>query len=272
MQDNLPHDVLRYNLRTLEPYQGYVAIDENRDFHSFYTKVTDPLISSYIDLRKKMAHPPPLPRILQSSSALRNFYSALPFAPNLSQPEYIPTCLISLLRTLRTHFPRHRLLLSDFSSLPDTIPGFNAPVVQTRYRGITVPCDTLLVSHGWFDIFFPTNFERLRDIYEHTISEFRHIETAGPTHPAFPSRTSPLTTSSTSLSLGEDFFWSYKPSNRRRPLDGVASASGLPVGERKSNVFTHGEFLEAYADLSNTRLRNGENPMLDFYRNVKFLF
>jgi hypothetical protein len=230
------------------------------------------LISSFIDLRKKIAHPPPLPRILRSSSALRKFCSALPFSPNLSKPEYIPTCLVSLLRTLRNHFPRHRLLLSDFSSLPDTIPGVNAPVVQTRYRGITVPCDTLLVSQGWFDIFFPTDFERLRDMYEHTISEYRRIETAGSTHAAFPSRTSPLTTSSTSLSLGDDFFSSHKSSNRRRPLDGVASASGLPVGERKSNVFTHAEFLETYADLSNTRVRNGENPMLDFYRNVKFLF
>jgi len=60
--------------------------------------------------------------------------------------------------------------------------------------------------------------------------------------------------------------------NRRSPLDGVASASGLPVGERKSSVFTHAEFMETYADLAATRLRNGENPMVDYYKNVKFLF
>ncbi|KAF9446209.1 hypothetical protein P691DRAFT_674095, partial [Macrolepiota fuliginosa MF-IS2] len=48
---------------------------------------------------------------------------------------------------------------------------------------------------------------------------------------------------------------------------------GLPVGERKSsNVFTHAEFTETYADLNQTTLHNGENLMFDFYKNVKFLF
>jgi len=89
---------------------------------------------------------------------------------------------------------------------------------------------------------------------------------------AVPSRSSPLVSSTSSLSLGNNFFSGSYPTNRRVPIDGVASASGLPVGERKSNVFTHAEFLETYADLSKTQLKNGENPMLDFYKNVKFLF
>ncbi|KXN90688.1 hypothetical protein AN958_03973 [Leucoagaricus sp. SymC.cos] len=97
----------------------------------------------------------------------------------------------------------HRLLLSNLSSLTDTIPGVNAPVVQTRFRNTTVPCSTLMVRQGYFDIFFPTNFERLRDI-------------------------------------------------------------GLLVGERKSSVF-----IQTYADLNKTMLRNGENPLLDLYQNVK---
>jgi hypothetical protein len=238
----------------------------------FYTRITDSLILSFMDLRLQLSHPPPLSRILRASPTFRNVYTSMPFAPNLSKPEYIPTRLVSLLRTLRNHFPRHRLLLSDFCSLPDTISGVNAPVVQTRYKGTTVPCETLLVNQGWFDIFFPTNFEHLRDMYEHTISEPRQVSTTSTAEPTVPSRTSPLTTSATSLALGGDFFSSHRPTNRREPLDGVTSASGLPVGERKSNVFTHAEFLETYADLSKTRLRNGENPMVDFYKNVKFLF
>lgn len=191
----------------------------------------------------------------------------MPFAPNLSREEYIPTRLLSLLRTLRNCFPRHRLLLSDFSSLPNTINGVNAPVVQTRFRNTTVPCTTLLVRQGYFDIFFPTNFEHLRDMYEHIMSH---------QNPSVKSksemRSTPLMTTSTSISLGEDYFSSYRSNDRRSPLDGVTSASGLPVGERKSNVFTHSEFMETYAELNRTRLRNGENPMLDFYKNVKFLF
>jgi len=166
--------------------------------------------------------------------------------------------------TLRQHFPRHRLLLSDFSSLPDTIPGVNSPVVQTRYQNTTVPCSTLFVQPGYFDIFFPTNFERLRDMYEHVLSL--------PDPALDPTRVSPMSGNGSALSLGSNFFSSYHPSDRRKPLDGVISASGLPVGERKSNVFTHAEFLETYADLDKTKLRNGENPMLEYYQNVKFLF
>jgi hypothetical protein len=30
--------------------------------------------------------------------------------------------------------------------------------------------------------------------------------------------------------------------------------------------------METYADLNKTRLLSGENPLLDFYKNVKFLF
>jgi len=188
----------------------------------------------------------------------------MPFAPNLSPAEYVPTRLLNLLQTLRTHFPRHRLLLSDFSSLPDTIPGVNSPVVQTRFRNITVPCTTLLVKQGYFDIFFPTDFERLRDMYEFTLIQPRKDLISG--------RITPLMSTASSFTLGSQFFSSYQPSNRRSPVDGVASASGLPVGERKSSVFDHAHFLETYAELEKTRLRNGENPMLDFYKNVKFLF
>ncbi|EPQ56616.1 DUF185-domain-containing protein [Gloeophyllum trabeum ATCC 11539] len=209
--DNFAHDVIRYDLRTLEPYQGWIAVDRNGDFSTHYTRVTDPLIASFLDMRGRLKHPPPIKPVFQKFPSLRKAYASMPLAPNLSQEEYIPTRLLSMLLTLREYFPRHRLLLSDFFSLPDTIPGHNAPVVQTRFRNTTVPCTTLTVKQGYFDIFFPTNFERLRDI-------------------------------------------------------------GLPVGERKSSVFTHAEFLQTYADLANTRLKNGENPMLEYYQNVKVLF
>ncbi|KAH8075849.1 S-adenosyl-L-methionine-dependent methyltransferase [Cristinia sonorae] len=263
--DNFAHDMIRYDLRTLEPYQGVVVVDGNGDYSTLYARVTDPLISSFLSLRRRLSHSPSIPRLLRSSSTLRNIYTSLPFAPNLSPPEFIPTRLLSLLRTLRKYFPRHRLLLSDFSSLPDTIPGVNAPVVQTRYQNTTVPCTTLFVKPGYFDIFFPTNFEHLRDMYEDILSQPVSLADTSP-------RASPLAGGASPLSVGAGFFSSYHPKNRRTPTDGIASSSGLPVGERKSNVFTHAEFMEAYADLAKTRLRNGENPMVDYYKNVKFLF
>jgi len=266
--DNFAHDMIRYDLRTLEPYQGLVTVDAHGEFSTYFTRVTDPLIASFLALRRRLSHPPPIPRLLKLSSKFRTFYSNLPFAPNLSPPEYIPTRLLTLLRTLRKYFPRHRLLLSDFSSLSETVPGVNAPVVQTRVRGTTVPCSTLLVKQGYFDIMFPTDFDRLRDMYEHELSQPSSLPDSTDPLP----RVSPLTTSASPLSIGSEFFSSYHPKNRRTPLDGVSSASGLPVGERKSNVFTHAEFMETYAHLERTRLKNRENPMLDYYQNAKFLF
>lgn len=129
-----------------------------------------------------------------------------------------------------------------------------------------VPCETFLVKQGYFDIFFPTDFHRLRDMYEHILTE------PLPVNGADVPRMSPLAPSVSPLSAGADFFSSYKPTNRRSPIDGMASTSGLPVGERKSSVFTHAEFTETYADLEQTQLKNGENPLVEFYQNVKFLF
>ncbi|KAJ7879224.1 S-adenosyl-L-methionine-dependent methyltransferase [Mycena olivaceomarginata] len=245
--DNFAHDLIRYDLRTLQPLQGLVTVDERGDYDMIYT--------------------PRFPAFFRAAPALLRAYSNLPFAPNLSRAEYIPTRLLSLLRTLRNHFPRHRLLLSDFSSIPNTIPGSNAPVVQTRFQNTTVPVTTLLVAQGYFDIFFPTDFARLRDMYEHILSE-----PATGDLPGAPRLTPLAGNTSSPLALGADYFSSYHPSNRRRPVDGVTSASGLPVGERKSSVFTHAQFLSTYADLQRTRLKSGENPMLEFYQNVKFLF
>lgn len=242
-----------------------MAVDDTGDFDTYYTKVSDPLILDFLELRRRLGQQPPVPRRFQIS-AFRKIYSNIPFAANLSGEDYIPTRLLTLLRTLRNHFPRHRLLLSDFSSLPDTIPGYNAPVVQIRHQNRTIPCRTLTVHPGSFDIFFPTNFEYLRDMYEYILSQ-PHSASG-----VFPSRSTPLSPGGLSLSLGEDFFSSRRSPNRRHAQDGVTSASGLPVGERKSNVFTHAEFLETYADVSQTRLQNGENPMLEYYQNAKFLF
>jgi hypothetical protein len=287
VQDNFAHDMVRYDMRTLEPYQTLVAIDENGDFSTHYTRVTDPLISHFLSIRRRLSHSAPIPSLLRSSPAARNLYTSLPFAPNLSVPEWLPTRLLTLLMVLRRHFPRHRLLLSDFSSLPDTIkPGVNAPVVQTRYRNTTVPCSTFLVRQGYFDIFFPTDFERLRDMYEDILSQPDSSLPTLPSSSSPPSPTSspqtleedpilrslPTASSASPLSLGSAFFSAHTPGTRRIPIDGVLSSSGLPVGERKSAVFTHREFLDTYADLDATKLKNGENPMVEFYENVKFLF
>ncbi|KAI8990925.1 S-adenosyl-L-methionine-dependent methyltransferase [Mycotypha africana] len=160
--DNFAHDLIRYDLENLQPHQALVSIDAKGDYTEIYEPVgTDTLINDYLTARHNTGYRSP---VLSNSTWLKCLRS-LPLGPNMTTAEFIPTKLFQLLHVLRTYFPRHRLLLSDFSSLPDSVDGIDAPVVQTRYRGTMVPCSTYMVQPGWFDIFFPTNFELLRKMY-----------------------------------------------------------------------------------------------------------
>jgi hypothetical protein len=164
--------MIRYDMKTMTPLQAVVCIDGSGDFSLMYEQVTDPLIRRYLGYRrhvnypysptslsslwKSSSNPLPLNPILASSPILRKLYNSLPFAPNLSPPEFLPTKQMVFLERLRDQLPGHRLLISDFDALPDAVEGKNGPVVQTRYGGDMVPCETFLVKQGYFDIFFPT--------------------------------------------------------------------------------------------------------------------
>ncbi|KAJ2778281.1 hypothetical protein GGI15_004216 [Coemansia interrupta] len=218
--DNLPHDVVRYDYATAAPLQAAVRVYGDGELEELYEPVSDPLIRDYLHVRATLPsaayRSPALP-----SQALRRLRMRLPLAPNMTRREFLPTQAFALCRVLRDFFPRHRLVLSDFHALPDTVPdAVDAPVVQTRFDGAMVPCATYLVQPGWFDIFFPTNFELLSRVYDAVC----------------------------------------------RP----ASSDALRL-LGPSHVCTQREFARANAELEHTRTRSGENPMLDFYENNKFL-
>lgn len=143
--DNFAHDSIRYDPFTEEPLQGTVLIDNEGDFYEFYTPEIDSVAARFLRVRNA-ACSAPFNHPLRSSRFVRNFKSRLPFAANLTDPEYIPTRLMQFFDILHKYFPAHRLLTSDFHSLPDTTKGINAPVVQTRYQRRTVPVSTPLVS------------------------------------------------------------------------------------------------------------------------------
>lgn len=238
--DNLAHDLVRFTKDPQsppQPVQATVSISSSGDFVELYTPVEDPLIAEYLHLRSDMPLLPPLhperPQWWRSLEAL------LPASANLSQPYFVPTKLLKLLKMLHEHFPKHRLLLSDFSSLPDAIPGHTAPVVQTRYKGQTVPCTTYLVQQGFFDIFFPTDFAHLQHLYD-AVARQAHRQRAQ--LPDF---------SQESLAKG-----STKQDVQRSGLD----------------VLSHRDFLEQWGEVDRTQLRNGDNPMLDHYENAAFAF
>jgi hypothetical protein len=152
--------MIRYDLTTLEPLQAVVSIDVTGDFSLLYEPITDPHLQRILSYRRYLpstsSTSPPLPKPLLASPTLRKLYTSLPFIPNLSLPDFVPTQAVRFLERLREKLPAHRLLMADFDSLPDAVEGRNGPVVQTRYGGSMVPCETFLVKQGYFDIFFPT--------------------------------------------------------------------------------------------------------------------
>jgi hypothetical protein len=143
--DNFAHDIIRYDPLTEEPLQGNVLIDEAGEFHEFYSKVIDPVAARFLRVRDA-ALTRPFNHPLQTPRFIRALTARLPFAPNLSQPEYIPTRLMQFFDILRAYFPLHKLITSDFHFLPDAVKGVNAPVVQTRYQRRVIPVSTPLVS------------------------------------------------------------------------------------------------------------------------------
>lgn len=153
--------MIRYDLKTGVPMQGIVIIDDAADFQLVYEPLMDPLIQQFLDLRSLLPppldHSPAFPAWFANSPTLRSLRQQLPFAPNLSKPEYIPTKALQFMEVLRDKFPQHRLLMSDFDALPDAVDGHTAPVVQTRWKNVSVPVSTFMVRQGFFDIFFPTS-------------------------------------------------------------------------------------------------------------------
>ncbi|ANB13421.1 Protein midA-like protein [Sugiyamaella lignohabitans] len=170
--DNFAHDVIRYDNTTLQPYQGNVVIDKSGDFFEIYSPDLDPWAAEFMKLRNRTLageyvpawelgyHPLAQPKIWRG---LKN--SILPFRGNLSDPEYIPTRYLEFLHVLRDYFPEHRLLTSDFTHLSETIPGYNAPVVQTVMENKMIPISTYMAIQGFFDILFPTDFDLAAQLY-----------------------------------------------------------------------------------------------------------
>ncbi|KAL3422209.1 SAM-dependent methyltransferase [Phlyctema vagabunda] len=207
--DNFSHDCIRYDPATEEPMQGSVLIDAKGDFYEFYSLDLDPVASRFLRVRHaatdgKYPHP------LYQHRLKRAINRFMPLSPNLSDAEYIPTRCMQFFDILEKYFPSHKLVTSDFHDLPDTIPGVNAPVVQTRYRRRTVPVTTPLVHQGYFDILFPTDFNVMENVY--------------------------------------------------RAITG-----------KLTRVLSHEEFLKRWAAVEETQTKNGDNPMLNWYKNASVL-
>ena len=183
--DNFGHDSIRYDPYTLTPLQGSILIDEDGEFYEFYEPTLDTLTTRYLKLRDIAARSTYLTPITHPhipdwlTGPYRRWRHSLPLAHNLTIPEYIPTRLMQFFDVLSTYFPHHRLILSDFTSLPNAVGGVNAPVVQTRHQRRNIPVTTPFVHQGYFDIFFPTDFEMMEDMYRLQTGKLTRVSAQG---------------------------------------------------------------------------------------------
>ena len=144
--DNFAHDAIRYDPVDNQPLQCYILIDEAGEFYEFYTRGLDPVTKQYLSVRDRACELPSRTSNLQQlPRVFRKAFANAPLMPNLTLPEYVPTRLLQFFEILQKYFPRHNLLCNDFHTLPGSIAGYNAPVVQTRYKRRTVPVTTPLV-------------------------------------------------------------------------------------------------------------------------------
>ncbi|WFD17897.1 hypothetical protein MCAP1_000106 [Malassezia caprae] len=279
--DNLTHDVVRYSTDDLQPYQGVVSIDHTGDFSELWEPVQDPLIQRYLKLLSTVRPtvlPPGAPFYLGwiPRSWRHMLHKKVPFYPNLTEPHYIPTGALQMLDVLKAHFPFHRLVVSDFSSLPDALPGVHGPVVQTRHNGTMIPVTTYCVLQGFFDIFFPTDFQLLRDMYVYMMGQPdpENLASFAPTLDMpydYFSATYPdafyADASASSAALYEDY--------SRPPRRSIVSSNIIPppliTDSRETRILSHSEFLTRYAEAKGTELRDGSNPMISWYANASWL-
>ncbi|WVQ97160.1 hypothetical protein IAU59_004270 [Kwoniella sp. CBS 9459] len=282
--DNFAHDMIRYDLSSLTPFQAVVAIDGSGDFSLLYEPITDPLIRRVLAYRRLIppspSTGPPLSPALLYSPFLRKTYSSLPFAPNLSPPDFIPTKSILFLERLREILPGHRLMVADFDALPDAVEGRNGPVVQTRYGGSMIPCETFLVKQGYFDIFFPTDFTLLRDIYSVIMNSPSPSSLGTSIRPATASSAAPTSSSSSSSSPSASSSTGPNKSNSNKTAPGPPQLqkdffSGVRGFRRRQvNIYSHTEFAEKYGGefMEKTQLRDGSNIVTSMYGNAKVMF
>lgn len=173
--DNLAHDLIKFRNDDGVLLEAVVHTDPDATYGSIPGKYSrefrlaqDELIMEYVSLGDSLGWKWPSLRGTPFRRALER-YGPFDYI-NPWSCEFIPTDSFRLLKNLSTAFPHHRALFSDFDELPDTIAGHNGPVVQTRYKGVTVACSSVLLERGLFDIFFPTDFSKLSQIHQH----FKH--------------------------------------------------------------------------------------------------
>ncbi|OQR84466.1 hypothetical protein THRCLA_10823 [Thraustotheca clavata] len=178
--DNLPHD--KVNLVQGEWFQTIV-----QDGVEVQEPLTDPLILETLDYFQ--CELPLRGTFKRTSSFAQKLRSMISMKEKILHSAFVPTGAMQLLHTLKQSFPKHHLIAADFDELPPPsldknaqhklydhprsatstnsgpLHAANAPLVASKTQGVTFDHDTYLVQGGIADIFFATDFIKLKQAY-----------------------------------------------------------------------------------------------------------
>ncbi|KAG6620787.1 putative S-adenosyl-L-methionine-dependent methyltransferase MidA [Phytophthora cinnamomi] len=190
--DNLPHDkVALQNGKWFETVVQMQQRESDGDAEPLLREATRPMNDMLIrqTLRYFGCELPLRVSYKNNSGLAQRVRRMLGKVDPVLHSAFIPTGAMQLLNTLRTAFPKHHLIAADFDSLPapnlddkspikaiehplsptatssGTLFAGNAPLVASKVTGVTKDHDTYLVQGGIADIFFATDFERLKKAY-----------------------------------------------------------------------------------------------------------
>lgn len=234
--DNFSHDLVRYDATTGVPHEGHVLVDKKGDFYQFYT----PELSYHTDLFLKLRENGSNAILSQTqtwSGRLKQLASMIPFNPRVDEIHPL------------LHSTTKLSLQNRFYPMKDNLtPGEFIPTRLLQFFRI--------LKHK-----FP----------EHSLicSDFHSFSNTIPGYHNAPVVQTVLKDRMVDVST----FMCYQGYfDIMFPTDfSLAQEMYRQVTGKLAKVENHLEFLEQWADVEATTTKKGENPMLDFYKNVSFM-
>mmetsp|Transcript_12533 Transcript_12533/g.19933 ORF Transcript_12533/g.19933 Transcript_12533/m.19933 type:complete len:503 (-) Transcript_12533:75-1583(-) len=192
--DNMPHDKIFFDSKSGETFQTHVVSDPTG--HPYpYVEQLHPVKDPYIvrlanilssipeDISRGGSYSTPstsqgggIGMLEWARMAIDDMFEI--FIPR--NEAFLPSVCSMSMESIARCLPKHRIILADFAYLPDTIsPALNSPVVSQKIveseqmRGRSRDFDTYLIPQGQADIFFPTDFYFLEQMYKDVMSRAR---------------------------------------------------------------------------------------------------
>lgn len=234
--DNFAHDVVRYDSASGVPHEGHVLVDDSGDFYQFYTPQLSTWTEAFLRLRESGPHAL-LPQVNSVRGRLRR---AALLVPYLTDKDAIHPLLYLPLRMAW----QNRLF----------------PLKDNLTPGEFIPTRLLQFFHI-LKYRFPN--------HSLIASDFHSLTNTVPGYynaPVVQTVINNQMVDVRSYMCHQGYFDIMFPTDFALASDLYSKTTG-----KIAKVELHRAFLELWADVDATTTKRGENPMLDFYKNVSFM-